>query len=393
MPKKPQTHPYTDLQAFERLMLLIATFVLYPGVGSSDSSDAINTESGEYHDGLMEVLLHLQKVAGECGFNLPNYSVHTLRKDLRTLRRYKILDSRMYRWGYYLGTGVMTLTELQVAFNALASQAQYQQDPQVNRIYQKLIRRLRGFNLAEELTYPVRSQINRAIIYTNPEEMMADSKYRGTLFERLEEIETAIIQGQAIEIYRSRNPYQKGVTAYITVWPLQLIYCDIAWYLLYEDVHSRHLAISRLDRFSEHLKLLDSHIRGSKAQWQSLQVANQLLDAGWGLYLGDIEEQNLEKLGKLNFVNVTVRFFPEVLSFIQEGEKRHQSQKINPGPKGEDSKLMYLDYSLKLPPRSLNEFSRWVYRFMGNAQFLTPKELVEKHQQLAHELLGRYVQS
>jgi hypothetical protein len=149
--------------------------------------------------------------------------------------------------------------------------------------------------------------------------------------------------------------------------------------------------VSRLDRFSEHFKLLDSKSRTSTPQWQSLQVANQLLEAGWGLYLGNIEEQRLEKLGKLDFVNVTVRFFPEVLPFIQEAEKRHKSQKIYPGPKAQDSKLMYLDYSVKLPPRSLNEFSRWVYRFMENAQFLAPKELVEKHKQLARELLARYI--
>jgi hypothetical protein len=42
----------------------------------------------------------------------------------------------MYRWGYYLGTGAMSLAELQVAINALNSQAKYQQDTQVNRIYQ-----------------------------------------------------------------------------------------------------------------------------------------------------------------------------------------------------------------------------------------------------------------
>jgi hypothetical protein len=34
------------------------------------------------------------------------------------------------------------------------------------------------------------------------------------------------------------------------------------------------------------------------------------------------------RVGQLDFVNVTVRFFPEVIGFIQEGEKRHKSQKI-----------------------------------------------------------------
>ncbi len=76
---------------------------------------------------------------------------------------------------------------------------------------------------------------------------------------------------------------------------------------------------------------------------------------------------------------MTVRFFPEVMAFIQEAEKRHPSQKISQGSKTQDGKPTYLDYHIKLPPRSLNEFSRWVYRFMGSAQFLIPAELAEKH--------------
>ncbi len=391
MPKKRVTHPYTDLQAFERLMLLIATFVRYPGVGSSDLNDSIEPKSGDSHDALAEVSVRLQEVARDCGIDLPTYSPHTLRKDLRTLRRYNILDSRIYRWGYYLGTGAMSLIELQVAFNALSSQAKYQQDPQVNKIYQILMQRLRGLNLADEIAYPVRAQINRAIIYTDPQEMMADSKYRSTLFEKLEQLESAIIGGQVIEIYRSRNAYQKGITEFLNIYPLQLIYSDIAWYLLHEDCQNGHLAISRLDRFTEYFKLLDSKGRDSTEQWQSLQVAHELLENGWGLYLGQQEEQSLERRGKLSFVNVTVRFFPDVMVFIQEGEKRHKSQKISFGAKNSDGKPSYLDYSLKLPPRSLAEFSRWVYRFMGSAQFLTPKELVEKHKQVAQELLARYL--
>jgi hypothetical protein len=391
MPRKATTHLYAELRAFERLMLLIATFVQHPGVGSSDASNAVDSKSGEHHDALAEVSVRLQEVARDCGMDLPAYSVHTLRKDLRTLRRYNILDEHMYRWGYYLGTGAMNRTELQVALNALRSQAKYQQEPQIQRIYQVLMRRLRGLELTGEFCYPVRAQINRAIIYTNPEEMMAHSKYRGTLFEKLEELEGAIIRGQAIEIYRSRNLYQPGNAHYLCVWPLQLIYCDIAWYLLHEDCQNRHLAVSRLDRFSDHFKRLDAKERGSTAQWQSLQVANQLLEAGWGLYLGEPEEQRLERLGQLDLVNVTVRFFPEVMAFIQEGEKRHSSQKIYEGPKAQDGKPIYVDYNVKLPPRSLNEFSRWVYRFMNSAKFLEPLDMVEKHKQAAQDLLTRYL--
>ena len=94
---------------------------------------------------------------------------------METLRRYGILDRQMYRWGYYLGTGALRRDELQVAFNALASQAKYQGDPQARQIHRALTKRLRGLDveLNGQLFYPVRQQMNRAIIHTDLEEMMA----------------------------------------------------------------------------------------------------------------------------------------------------------------------------------------------------------------------------
>ncbi|MEH2077737.1 MAG: hypothetical protein V7K57_25610 [Nostoc sp.] len=54
------------------------------------------------------------------------------------------------------------------------------------------------------------------------------------------------------------------------------------------------------------------------------------------------------------------------------------------------SKAAYVDYIVKLPERSQEEFCRWVYRFMGNAQFIYPQHLAEKHQKFARVLIDRY---
>ena len=114
MPKKP-AHPYTERLAFERLLLLIATLLKYPGIGSPDFFDLSNNEN---HDAISSVKVYLQKLAAELDIELPpEYpAIPTLRKDLETLRRYAILDRRMYRWGYYLGTGALSIAELKVAF-------------------------------------------------------------------------------------------------------------------------------------------------------------------------------------------------------------------------------------------------------------------------------------
>ncbi|MFN6564494.1 MAG: helix-turn-helix transcriptional regulator [Nostoc sp. ChiSLP01] len=383
-------HCYSTLAAFERLLLLIATFARYPGVGCHDP---MQFDSDRSHDTLRLVQLYLRKVASELDVELPLHSRHTIQSDLKTLRRYGLLDRRPYRWGYYIGTGLMNREELQVALNALHSQARYQEDPQINRIYQKLMRRLGGLNLKHEMLYPVRTQLNRVIVYTDPVEMMAEGKYqsRGTLFEKLDAVEEAIIKGQAVELYRCRNPYNPKRIRYEQVYPLQLIYADIAWYLLHEDYKNGHLVVSRLDRFSDHFKVLDRRGRGADAQWTSLHIAHRLLSVGWGLSLGSKEDQQREIRGELELVKVKVRFFPEVMEFIQEGEKRHPNQQIKAGPMGKDSKPAYVDYIVKLPKRSLDEFCRWVYRFMDNAQFIYPQYLAEKHQKLASALITRYL--
>ena len=56
MAKKP-THPYTERLAFERLLLLIATLLKYPGIGSPDFLDSSNHEN---HDAITAVCDQVQ---------------------------------------------------------------------------------------------------------------------------------------------------------------------------------------------------------------------------------------------------------------------------------------------------------------------------------------------
>ena len=381
-------HPYSEISAFRRLMLLIATLTGNPGIGGADP----NRQSlGEHHNALLEVRNQLLEVAKQCNTDISTCSIPTLRKDLSVLKHWGILNDRMYRWGYFLGTGVMTPAELQVALNALYSQAKYQRDPQVSQIYETISRRLHGVCVKDEGIYPVRTQLDRVIIQTDPEEMMLRGQYRNTLFHQLSQIEAAILQGQALELYHCHHRYSSAKPRYIQVYPLQLIYSDIAWYLLHEDYRSGHLAIVRIDRFSEYCKVLDLPGRGLTAQRKSLRQAHRLLETGWGLYLGNDQEQQLEQHGELPFIPVTVRFFPPVIEFILEGEYRHSSQKIKVGT-GDPvtDQLQFVDYSVKLPPRSLKAFSQWVNRFMESAIILEPSELAEKHQQSAKILCDRY---
>jgi len=389
---KKHLHSYTERLAFERLMLLIATLLKYPGIGSPDFLDSNDNKN---HDAINSVQIYLQKLATELNIELPvGYpAVPTLRKDLETLRRYTILDRRMYRWGYYLGTGALSMTELKVAFNALASQAQFQGDAQVRRIYESLSKRLRGLDmeLNGEFFYPTRQYLNRAIIHTDPEEMAVKGENRDNLFHQLPLVEKAISKGEAIEISRSNDLYGFQRTGRIHVFPLQLVYHDIAWYLLYEYCDNGHLAIGRLNRFSNHFKLIKIQPRHLEKQKESLAKAYTLLENGWGLYLGEPEAQKSELSGNLQFIYAKVRFFQPVSAFIAEGELRHLHQTITPGLIDQvTGKYSYIEYAVDLPPRSLKEFSLWVGRYMDKAEVLSPDQLVEEHRQSAKALFERY---
>ncbi len=371
-------------------MLLIATLVNHPGIGHSDTE----TSDGKYHDALLEVQSQLQKIAAEFNIEFPeNYpATPTIRKDLETLRHYGILDKRMYRFGYYLGTGAMTREELQVAFQALTSQAKYQGNAQARRICEKLTKLLRGLDieLKGKLFYPVREHLNRAIIYTDPVEMLDRQEHRNTLFHKLDIVETAIVRGQAIELYRDSNPYGKSHIGFRRIWPLQLIYHDIAWYLICEYYDNGHLTVERVNRFTDHCEIIDVEGRSLAAQQQSLKIAHKLLKNGWGLFLGNPEQQQAELQGTLKLQKVKVRFFEKVVGFILEGDRRHPRQKITEGPRDSFGKVLYVDYKIDLPDRSLNEFSHWVNKHMENVQVLWPPSLVEKHRQAARDLCDRY---
>ena len=385
MPKSSQTHPYSDRQAFERLMLLIATFLKYPSIGSPDASPQNNDRP---HDALLAVKQQLEQLAQEMGITINNIAIPTIRKDLVTLRKYGILNKRIYRWGYYLGTGVMTKQELNVALNALASLAEYQRSPQIIRIYESLVKRLQGLDADEnsKLLYPVRSQINHLIVTTDLEDRIKkkQTQNRHTLFDSLSTVEKAILDGQAIEIYRHSDPYADNTGA-AQVYPLQLIYHDIAWYLLYENCDNSHFMVVRVDRLSDKCVAIPSQNRSLQAQKQNLDLAHQLLANGWGLNMGEPEEQMQERQMKLEFETVIVRFFAPVIQFIEEGLYRHPTQRINRSRKPDS-----IDLQLCLPPRSLNEFSRWVNRFMDNAIVLAPERLVMQQAQSAERLADLY---
>ncbi|MDY6783769.1 MAG: WYL domain-containing protein [Cyanobacteriota bacterium] len=384
----------TKDKTLDRLMVLIATLIKHPGVGCPEPL-GLRDDKRQHHSALDHLVRKMRAIAASLHLDWsPNYpSLATLRKDLERLRDWGILDQRMYRWGYYLGTGVMTQRELKVAFNALESLAKYQGDPQVRQIYRRLSQRLRGFEFAceGEFFYPVRQNLNRAVDRTDPVEMLEKREHRKTLFHCIETLEDAIIKGQAVELFRHTSPHGTKHLGPNVVWPLQLVFYNNTWYLLLENCSDGCLATGRIVRFRDYCEIVMPAGRGIEAQKHSLDRAHQLLENGWGLYLGKTEQQHLELQGNLPLVEIKVRFFPPVSTFIAEGELRHPRQKLRRGPKdAQTGQLDYLDYAIALPQRSLNEFGLWLQRYGDKVQVISPPDLVRQHYETARSLLQRY---
>jgi len=94
----------------------------------------------------------------------------------------------------------------------------------------------------------------------------------------LDVVEQAIRDGSAIEISRRSDPYGTGRIGLKQVWPLQLIYHDIAWYLIYEQCDNQLLAVGRINRFKNYCKVLSSQMRSLTEQYQRLLDAHKLLE-------------------------------------------------------------------------------------------------------------------
>jgi hypothetical protein len=301
MKKQLCSHPYQDRKALNRLLLLIALFARSPGIGYPD--DGIVVPDGEHHNALALVAVGLKQLAIDLNLEISAASVHTLRKDLEFLRKCGVIEERMYRWGYYLGTGVFSPQELPIALQAIKDIGERLGDPTIDN----------------------------------------------------------------------------------------LLYHDVAWYLICEEIDSGYLAAIRLDRLSGHLQqLTELPPRGRAAQLDRLKVVDRLLKNGWGISLGS-REQQIEELNGGGSIEVEVRFFEEVVSFIREGEKRHPRQQIALGKKNVDGKLTFINYSVVLPERSLDEFFRWVRRFGSQALVLAPEKYVLEFRQEVSQLARLYL--
>jgi hypothetical protein len=255
----------------------------------------------------------------------------TLRKDLEKLLTPYGFRSRNdnVRHGYCLGTALFSVPRLRELHNVVHQAAGRLADPSAHDLLAELDERLGWAGISAHALPPVRSYARHAVVDTALVRRDCLAAPR-----RAEAIEEAIVEHRRVLLQRFAGVGSNADSpeGELRVWPLQLIFHNVGWYLLFEDDQigqERGLIRSeRLDR----LALASSHgdLRRSAEQHRSaLDRLERLLHHSGGIFFGGDLEQQLQLASPSAQRRaqglVTLRFCctPWAFAFIREGLQRY----------------------------------------------------------------------
>jgi predicted kinase len=390
-------HAYSDNIAFDRLMGTIKLIVNQPFLNN-------------HYDNHQLTLAKALEAAGVI-YSAVN-ELDTIRKDIeKILKPYQILPQFPMRNGYFTGTGVLSQQELIQILDVLQSHAKSLENPLTIDLYNTCKQRMlqSKFIHPNENIYPIHSITNHSIV---------DDKYlhETSLLKQLTYLEQAIIKGELLELnrFRSSAKYPGDANSFIQVYPLQIVFHNLAWYLGYECVSGEEepdlLRFERLDRLflgnSKH------QFRSRSQQEKALDKLNKLIKISAGIFLGNsVADQNKylssnRKTYSQVCVTVELWFNDATYNFITEGTKRFTHIKMSrPKFSGKtnlpksifcyeqtDDKDFPNRFQVTLAKWSLQDFDlwRWIIGFGGNVKVINPPELVEKIKKMGEEIFNNY---
>ncbi|MBC1222434.1 WYL domain-containing protein [Nostoc sp. UCD120] len=389
-------HAYSDFDTFARLVqtirfILYHPFLLTSGKGSLQTLVSTLRENGIINsDGL-----------------------DTVRKDIeKVLKPYKILPEFPLRDGYFAGTAILSVYELTKIFDVLQSQAKSLDDPVALEIYQTFATRMLKSKLGVSNVYPVRAIANRSMI--DPEFLPPDA-----LSRNLPQLEEAIVNGQLLELNRfsGGGKFVLDEESFFLAFPLQIVFCNQAWYLGFECQGGKYAGLFRFERLDRlFVGQFQVRFRSQQEQEKSLQKLQKLSAASAGIFLGYSANDQRKFLSndkqERSQVCITVElwFNDFIFRFITEGTKRFPAKQMKMSPPVEGGKLMLPKsiFCLKkttdkqfpnrfqavLPIWYLGdvEFLRWIVGFGGNVKVVQPEELVAKVKGIGEAILKVYEQ-
>ena len=260
----------------------------------------------------------------------------TLRKDLeKILTPYGFRNRNdNVRHGYCLGTAVLSPPRLQELHNLVRQSAGRLADPSAQNLLAELDERLAWAGISADGLAPVRSYARHAVVDTKLVRRDSLAAPR-----RAEAIEAAIVERRRVLLqrYPGVGSFVDSPAGELRVWPLQLIFHNVGWYLLFEEDHVGHgqglIRSERLDRLA--LRSGDGGFRRSDEEHSAALVRlERLLHHSGGIYFGSDLEQQLAiaspSAQRRSQALVTLRFCcaPWAFAFIREGLQRYPIEHI-----------------------------------------------------------------
>jgi predicted kinase len=254
----------------------------------------------------------------------------SLRKDLEKLLTPYGFRNRNdnVRHGYCLGTAVLPAPRLRELHHVVRQAAGRLADPSAQQLLADLDERLGWSGISADSLPPVRSYARHAVVDTALVRRDSLAAPR-----RAEAIEAVIVAHRRVLLHRYSGvgSFADSPTGEMRVWPLQLIFHNVGWYLLFEDDHVGQMEglirSERLDRLA--LRGEGDLRRSSEAHQRALQRMERLLHHSGGIYFGaDLEQQRViasPSAQRRHQALETLRFrcAPWAFAFIREGLQRY----------------------------------------------------------------------
>lgn len=343
----------------------------------------------------------------------------TLRKDLEKLFTPYGFRHRNdnVRHGYAIGTALLSAHRLREIHGVVSQAAGRLADPTAQDLLSELQQRLTWAGIETDDAMPVRAFANRSIVSTalvRPDCLAAE--------RQAEALETAIVERRRIELerYVSVGSFPDSPNGSFRVWPLQLLFHNIGWYLVYEeDAIGTGVGLIRSERI-DRLALRRSergNRRGDDAHAQALRRLELLLHHSGGIYFGDDLTAQLRLASSTPRLRarqlVTLRFCCQgwAFAFIREGLQRYPIEhtrfsKPLPGdhwwhhPKaphvlqpGSPSDTHPYPVELDLPVWTVErdiDLRNWLFGFGAGIRVESPEALRDEHRQKLQNALEVY---
>ena len=341
----------------------------------------------------------------------------TLRKDLEKLLTPYGFRNRNdnVRHGYCLGAAVLSPARLREVHNVVQQAAGRLADPSAQDLLVELDERLGWAGISADGLPPVRSYARHAVVDTQLVRRDSLAAPR-----RAEAIEAAIVEHRRVLLqrYAGVGSFADSPAGELRVWPLQLIFHNVGWYLLFEEEQVGReqglIRSERLDRLA--MARGDGDLRRTPQQHAAaINRLERLLHHSGGIYFGSDLEQQLavasSSAQRRSQALVTLRFCcsPWAFAFIREGLQRYPIEHtrfsnplpsdswwhhpkaphvLEPGPA--DASHPY-PVELDLPPWTVAadiDLRSWLFAFGGGIRIEQPDALRQELLQRCQEAIA-----